>query len=148
MGRPSLTTHVATRTTALAGSVLALALLTACSGGAAADKPVLSAAGAGAAVNAGPPATLKQLASKTGCKKPELQTDAAELRQGVCKTDKGQYTVTTFATDKGKSDWLEEAKRWGGNYLVGTRWVIAGNDPGVLQTFSQKVGGNIVTSTP
>jgi hypothetical protein len=146
MGRPSLTTHVAARTTALAGSVLALALVTGCGGGATPSKPV-AAAGAGGAVS-GPPATLKQLATKTGCKKPQVQTDAAELRQGVCKTDKGQYTVTTFSTDKGKADWLEEAKRWGGNYLVGTRWVIAGNDPGVLQAFSEKVGGNIETSAP
>lgn len=141
MGRPSL----ATRVTALAGSALALALVTGCGGGAS-DKPALAAAGA--AVNAGPPATLKELAGKIGCKKPSVQTDAEELRQGVCKTDKGQYTVTTFATDKGKTDWLTEAKKWGGNYLVGTRWVIAGNDPGVLQGFSEQVGGNIETSTP
>ncbi|MFC4585280.1 hypothetical protein [Sphaerisporangium corydalis] len=146
MGRPSPATHVAMRATALLGSVLTLALLTGCGGGETTDKPALAAGNS--AANAGPPATLKQLATKTGCKKPELQTDADELRQGVCKTSKGQYTVTTFATDKGKSDWLEEAKRWGGNYLVGTRWVIAGNDPGMLQTFSQAVGGNIVTSTP
>jgi hypothetical protein len=148
MGRPRLTPHVATRATALLGSVLALALLTGCGGGDTSDKQGLAAAGGAAAANPGPPATLKQLATKTGCKKPQLQTDAEELRQGVCKTDKGQYTVTTFATDKGKAQWLEEAKKWGGNYLVGTRWVIAGNDPGVLQGFSESVGGNIETSAP
>jgi hypothetical protein len=145
MGRPSLTTHVAVRATALLGSALALALVTGCGGGECSGKPALAAA---IGVNSGPPATLKQLATKTGCEKPQVQTDAEELRQGVCKTDKGQYTVTTFSTDKGKAAWLEEAKKWGGNYLVGTRWVIAGNDPGVLQGFSEKVGGNIETSAP
>ncbi|MEU8272141.1 hypothetical protein AB0B89_33930 [Sphaerisporangium sp. NPDC049002] len=144
MGRPSLTT----RATALAGSALALALVTGCGGGATSDDPSLAAAGGAAAADPGPPATLKQLATKTGCAKPQVQTDAEELRQGVCKTDKGQYTVTTFSTDKGKAEWLEEAKKWGGNYLVGTRWVIAGNDPGVLRSFSEKVGGNIETTAP
>jgi hypothetical protein len=147
MGRPILTSaHAATRASALLGSVLALTLVTGCGGGETPSRPV-SAAGA-AQGNAGPPATLKQLATKTGCKKPQVQTDAEELRQGVCKTDKGQYTVTTFSTDKGRDDWLEEAKKWGGNYLVGTRWVIAGNDPGVLQVFSEKVGGNIESAAP
>ncbi|WP_248963388.1 hypothetical protein [Sphaerisporangium perillae] len=146
MGRPSLTTQAATRVTALLGAVLTLALATGCGGGESGDT--VPAAAAAPAAQAGPPATLKQLATKTGCKKPQVQTDADELRQGVCKTDKGQYTVTTFATDKGKQEWLEEAKKWGGNYLVGTRWVIAGNDPGVLQSFSEKVGGNIETAAP
>ncbi|MET8141200.1 hypothetical protein ABZU32_12895 [Sphaerisporangium sp. NPDC005288] len=147
MGRPSLGTQVTTRASAVLGCVLALGLATGCGGGASGGQAAPAAAAAPAA-DAGPPATLKQLATKTGCKKPQVQTDAEELRQGVCKTDKGQYTVTTFATDKGKNDWLEEAKKWGGNYLVGTRWVIAGNDPGVLQSFSEKVGGNIETAAP
>ncbi|MDH2427155.1 hypothetical protein [Sphaerisporangium sp. TRM90804] len=149
MGRLRLTAHLASRMTALLGAVLALGLATGCSGGESADPAALSAAAGGApAANPGPPATLKQLATKTGCAKPQVQTEAEELRQGVCKTDKGQYTLTTFTTDKGKEDWLTEARKWGGSYLVGTRWVIAGNDTGLLQTFSDKVGGNLVTTAP
>ncbi|GAA1255904.1 hypothetical protein GCM10009677_02400 [Sphaerisporangium rubeum] len=146
MGSLGLTTN-AGRAAALTGAVLALGLLTGCGGG---DVPSTPAAAgqAAAPVNPGPPATLKQLANRTGCKKPEVQTDADELRQGVCKTGKGQYTVTTFSTDDGKQQWLDEARKWGGSYLVGTRWVIAGNDTGLLQTFSEKVGGNLVTAAP
>ncbi|RCG23990.1 hypothetical protein DQ384_33575 [Sphaerisporangium album] len=148
MGRPtSSPAHAVTRASALLGSVLALALLTGCGGGAGTPVTPVGAAG-GVKVQPGPPATLKQLATRTGCKKPQVQTDAEELRQGVCKTDQGQYTVTTFSTDKGRDEWLAEAKKWGGNYLVGTRWVIAGNDPGMLQVFSEKVGGNIEAAAP
>ncbi|MFC6084365.1 hypothetical protein [Sphaerisporangium aureirubrum] len=148
MGSLGLTTSAAARVAAMAGAVLALGLVTGCGGGDTPDTTPAAAGDAVAPVNPGPPATLKQLANRTGCKKPEVQTDADELRQGVCKTSKGQYTVTTFASDDGKQQWLDEAKKWGGSYLVGTRWVIAGNDTGLLQTFSEKVGGNLVTAAP
>ncbi|GGL07374.1 hypothetical protein Sme01_11750 [Sphaerisporangium melleum] len=137
-----------TRTAAVLGCVLALGLATGCGGGDTASGGAAPAAAAAPAAQAGPPATLKQLAERTGCKKPQVQTEADELRQGVCKTGKGQYTVTTFASDDGKAAWLEEAKKWGGNYLVGTRWVIAGNDPAVLQSFSEKVGGVLEATAP
>ncbi|GII89209.1 hypothetical protein Ssi03_71990 [Sphaerisporangium siamense] len=138
MGRP---TFAAARASALLGSALTLALVTGCGGGG--EPPGASAGGTRA--DPGPPATLKQLAARTGCARPQVQTDAEELRQGVCKTGEGQYTVTTFSTDKGRDEWLAEAKKWGGAYLVGTRWVIAGNDPGMLRLFSEKVGGTVMS---
>ncbi|GII80328.1 hypothetical protein Sru01_53100 [Sphaerisporangium rufum] len=141
--------RTATRVTALAGSVLALTLATACGGGE--DQPAQAGlAAAGAAVPAadpGPPATIKQLATKTGCKKPQIQTEAEELRQAACQTDQGQYVLVTFSTDQGKTDWLTEAKKWGGNYLVGTRWVISGNDAALLQSFSATLGGTVETTS-
>ncbi|WP_214411766.1 hypothetical protein [Sphaerisporangium fuscum] len=144
MRRLSLTT----RATGLVGSVFALTLLTGCGGGASPEAPALAAAGAAAPADAGQPLTLKELAGRTGCAKPQIQTDSDELRQGVCKTDKGQYALVTFSTDQGKRDWLTEAKEWGGNYLVGNKWVISGNDPALLQSFSQEVGGSLETTAP
>ncbi|MBC6463513.1 hypothetical protein [Actinomadura sp. HBU206391] len=87
------------------------------------------------------PATLEQLAARTGCKL-ETETKATELRQGSCKTSDGRYTMLTFVTDKAKESWLGAAKEWGGTYLIGPRWVIVGTQQN-LQPFYDKVGGEI-----
>ncbi|MEO3808973.1 hypothetical protein ABGB17_08215 [Sphaerisporangium sp. B11E5] len=92
---------------------------------------------------AGGPATLEELAARTGCAKPAMQVDAAELRQGMCKTPQGQYSITTFATDQGKDQWLADAVDYGGAYLVGTRWILVGNTQQMLEHFRAQLGGTI-----
>jgi hypothetical protein len=124
MRRPSLAGHVA----ALLGTAVALGFL----------------GGSGAARGAvGAPATVEEIAAKTGCAKPQMQVEADELRQGVCKTGKGQYSVTTFATEKGKQEWLDDALSYGGAYLIGTRWIVLGNTPEMLESFRQTLGGSV-----
>ncbi|GAA2099868.1 hypothetical protein [Actinomadura alba] len=86
-------------------------------------------------------ATLEQLASRTGCEL-QTQTNAAELRQGQCKTSDNRYVMLTFVTDKAKETWLSAAKEWGGTYLIGPRWVIVGTQQN-LQPFYDKLGGAI-----
>lgn len=49
----------------------------------------------------------------------------------------------SFKTDQGQNAWLEEAKPWGGTYLVGTRWVIVSTPP-TLETLRKTLGGNIL----
>ncbi|WP_248963389.1 hypothetical protein [Sphaerisporangium perillae] len=98
---------------------------------------------AGAQAAAGGPATVEEIAAKTGCAAPQMQVDAEELRQGVCKTSKGQYSVTTFATEKGKQEWLDDALSYGGAYLVGTRWIVLGNTTEMLEPFRATLGGTV-----
>ncbi|MDH2427154.1 hypothetical protein [Sphaerisporangium sp. TRM90804] len=99
--------------------------------------------GAGAHGATGAPATVEELAAKTGCAKPQMQVDAAELRQAMCKTAKGQYSVTTFATEQGKQKWLEDALDYGGAYLIGTRWIVLGNTEEMLESFRGQLGGTV-----
>lgn len=97
--------------------------------------------GPGTGPESGEPQTLEQLAAKTGCK-PQV-ISSKELRQGNCQTSKGKFVLMTFASDKGKETWLEGAKDYGGKYLVGTKWVIVGTTPSVLEPFRDEFGGQI-----
>ncbi|MFJ2023344.1 hypothetical protein ACIODW_05930 [Streptomyces sp. NPDC087897] len=90
--------------------------------------------------------TLEQLAEKAGCD-PNVQTDAAELRQANCRSTDGRYVLTTFATDRGQREWINEAKNYGGSYLVGRRWVAAG-DPEVVTALRGRLGGTVETASP
>ncbi|MFC4536131.1 hypothetical protein, partial [Sphaerisporangium dianthi] len=97
----------------------------------------------GAQAASGAPPTVEQIAVRTGCTAPRMQVDAKELRQGMCKTARGQYSVTTFASEKGKQEWLDDALSYGGAYLVGTRWIVLGNTPEMLEPFRATLGGTV-----
>ncbi|MGW9244371.1 hypothetical protein [Streptomyces badius] len=90
--------------------------------------------------------TLEELAEEAGCA-PNVQTDAAELRQANCETDDGRYVLTTFATDRGQREWINEAKDYGGSYLVGRRWVAVGG-PDVVAALRGRLGGSVETASP
>ncbi|MFJ2645605.1 hypothetical protein ACIO1C_02515 [Streptomyces sp. NPDC087420] len=87
------------------------------------------------------PANIERIAALTGCEA-DIRTDADELREGVCVTPKGSWTVTTFPAEKFKRTWLEAAAMYGGTYLVGPRWAIGGK-PELLAQLRTKVGGNL-----
>lgn len=88
------------------------------------------------------PATIEQLAAKTGCTLTGKRA-AEELQQGACQTAKGRYTLVGFATDRGQQAWLEEAKPWGGTYLVGARWVAVGT-PQTMESLRGTLGGTVL----
>lgn len=123
---------------AAAAALAGLALLTACSaggdGGAAPDVPPTSTG------------SLEQLATKAHCK-PNIQTDAQELRQANCTTDDGRYVLATFATDRGQREWINEANDYGGSYLVGRKWVAVG-EPNVVAALRGRLGGTVETASP
>ncbi|MGW0761754.1 hypothetical protein ACWD1Y_35680 [Streptomyces sp. NPDC002814] len=85
--------------------------------------------------------SLEHLAAEAKCK-PDLQTDADELRQAICKTGKEKYVLATFATDRGQREWLNGAKDYGGYYLVGRKWVAVGQEKTVT-TLQSKLGGTM-----
>ncbi|MET9103694.1 hypothetical protein ABZX84_31965 [Streptomyces antibioticus] len=132
------------RGAALAASLAFLPVATACSGSgeddtSAKSKPSEVSAAPAAGVVA--PAKVEVIAELTGCK-PKIRIDADELRQGLCHTDKVDFSITTFPEEKYKDTWLESASIYGGTYLVGSRWVVAAK-PEMLEGFRAKLGGTI-----
>ncbi|MEU8529557.1 MULTISPECIES: hypothetical protein [Streptomyces] len=91
--------------------------------------------------------TLEQLAERARCDRPDVRTDSAELRQASCATDDGKYVLLTFATDRGQRDWINQAKDYGGSYLVGRRWVVAG-DERTVTAVRGRLGGTVETAPP
>ncbi|MGW6904739.1 hypothetical protein [Streptomyces sp. NPDC054940] len=87
------------------------------------------------------PAKVEVIADLTGCKV-KIRTEADELREGVCHTEKGDYLITTFPQEKYKLTWLDAASVYGGKYLVGTRWVVSAK-PELLEQLRPRLGGNI-----
>jgi hypothetical protein len=132
----------ARRTARAALAVLALTLATACGSGDDGD-------GRGGDKDPRPPktatGTLEQLAEKAECK-PNIQTDAAELRQANCTTGDGKYVLATFATDRGQREWINEANDYGGSYLVGRKWVAVG-EAKVVTALRGRLGGNVETGS-
>ncbi|MFJ8359802.1 hypothetical protein [Streptomyces sp. NPDC093984] len=124
-----------TREKLAAGAVVALLGLTGCGGsggssGAAQDQVPAAATG-----------SLEDLAADVNCK-PNIQTDADEIRQAICTNSDGKFVLATFATDRGQREWINDAKDYGGYYLVGRKWVAVGDD-GVVKALRGKLGGDV-----
>ena len=83
--------------------------------------------------------SLESLAAKVKCK-PDMQIDSDEVRQAICKTSDGKYVFATFATDRGQREWINDAKDYGGFYLVGRKWVAVGEDK-VVKALQGTLGG-------
>ncbi|MFI0978584.1 hypothetical protein ACH4SP_16500 [Streptomyces sp. NPDC021093] len=113
----------------VAGALVALVLVTGCGG-----SPPEPEEAAG---------TLEELAAKAGCV-PDIGTQAAEIRQANCRTQSGSYVLATFATDRGRQEWLDGADDYGGSYLVGRKWVAAG-DEAVVTALRGRLGGTVTT---
>ncbi|CAL9314362.1 hypothetical protein [Streptomyces sp. SudanB182_2057] len=106
----------------------------------------LAGCGSGEDTDRVPPAAtggLEELAAEVGCE-PDVQTDADEIRQAVCRTARGRFVLATFATDRGRREWTEEAKDYGGHFLVGRKWVAVG-DEGVVRALRGTLGGELET---
>ncbi len=85
-------------------------------------------------------ASLPTLCTKLGHSFTE-ETGEHELYtsdQGEC----GQLTLRAFNGSGTRDQWLAVAQQFGGNYLVGDRWVVVSDDPALLDTARTKVGGN------
>ncbi len=143
IGRIGRIGRVATAT----GSLALLLLATACGGGedggedkgaAAKSSPAnVSATVAGVVA----PAKVEVIADLTGCEV-RIRTEADELREGVCRTERGDYLITTFPQEKFKLTWLDAAAVYGGKYLVGTRWVVSAK-PVLLEQLRSQLGGRV-----
>ncbi|MFE6362547.1 hypothetical protein ACFVP3_21460 [Streptomyces sp. NPDC057806] len=112
---------------------------------------VLALAGCGsggdeAAVPETASGSLEQLAAEVKCT-PDLQTDADEIRQAICKNLDGKFILATFATDRGQREWINGAKDYGGHYLVGRKWVAVGDETSTLTSLRETLGGDIEEGT-
>ncbi len=132
------------RHAALAVAALAVVSLSACSGG---DSPAGVAyqesdplPAAAAKVDAGPAPTVEELAEKVGCKV-KIQVDAEDLRTGACSTKAGEFFVNTFATEKGKDAWMDQAPEYN-PHLVGRLWTVLGTRE-TLDKLRPDLGGDL-----
>ncbi|MEU1598735.1 hypothetical protein ABZ468_39480 [Streptomyces sp. NPDC005708] len=127
-----------TREKLAAGAAVALLVLTGCAGtggsGEAQDQVPATATG-----------SLEDLAADVNCK-PNVQTDADEIRQAICTNSDGKFVLATFATDRGQREWINDAKDYGGYYLVGRKWVAVGDD-GVVKALRGTLGGEVEIGT-
>jgi hypothetical protein len=85
--------------------------------------------------------SLEHLAAEVKCK-PNMQTDADEIRQALCKNTDGRFVLATFATDRGQREWLNGAKDYGGYYLVGRKWVAVGEEK-TVSALQGSLGGDM-----
>ncbi|WP_141313949.1 hypothetical protein [Streptomyces spinoverrucosus] len=85
--------------------------------------------------------SLEQLAAEVKCT-PNIQIDADELRQALCKEGDEKYILATFATDRGQREWINESKRMGGFFLVGRKWVAVGHKD-VVTDLGGELGGTL-----
>ncbi|GGX59725.1 hypothetical protein [Streptomyces fructofermentans] len=122
------------RSLGLAAAALLSPLLLGCSA-----DPAEPESGSGGVTAA--PAKIERIAELTGCK-PEIRIEADELREGVCRTSRGRWIVTTFPREKFKETWLDAAAIYGGTYLVGPRWAIGG-ERALLDDLRTDVGGEL-----
>jgi len=124
---------------ALTGAAAVLALAGCGSGGDAKAAAVPSAA----------TGSLEHLAAEVKCT-PNIQIDADELRQAVCKKSKdadGKFILATFATDRGQREWINGAKDYGGHFLVGRKWVAVGDTTRTVTVLRKTLGGDIEEGT-
>jgi hypothetical protein len=124
---------------ALTGAAAVLALAGCGSGGDAKAAAVPSAA----------TGSLEHLAAEVKCT-PNIQIDADELRQAVCKKSKdadGKFILATFATDRGQREWINGAKDYGGHFLVGRKWVAVGDTAKTVTALRRTLGGDIEEGT-
>ncbi|MGI5202708.1 hypothetical protein ACQEU6_14195 [Spirillospora sp. CA-108201] len=119
------------KTVPLCAAVLAMPLAAGCSAG--------SDASGGKDAE---PASLAELAQQTDCSLTGKRK-VEDLEQGNCKTARGRYVLLSFTSDNGMNAWLEEAKPWGGTYLVGARWVAVSQQQ-TLESLRGDLGGKIV----
>ncbi|KPI32034.1 hypothetical protein ACGFZJ_24310 [Streptomyces sp. NPDC048253] len=90
--------------------------------------------------------SLEHLAAEVKCT-PDMQTDADELRQALCKNDDGKFILLTFATDRGQREWINGAKDYGGHYLVGRKWIAVGEETSTVTALRKTLGGDIEEGT-
>lgn len=87
--------------------------------------------------------SLEQLAAEAGCR-PDVRTDAAELRQATCENGARRYVLVTFTNARGQAEWLDEANDYGGTFLVGgSSWVAVG-DADDISALRDRLGGTVV----
>ncbi|MFJ4712131.1 hypothetical protein [Streptomyces sp. NPDC088785] len=116
----------------VAGVLLVAAAVGCTAGGADGDAPKIPRTATG---------TLERIARRAGCD-PQVQTDATDLRQATCGSGGGRYVLATFATDRGQAEWLDIADDYGGDYLVGAKWIVVGPDA-VVTRLRGRLGGTV-----
>ncbi|QNP68394.1 hypothetical protein IAG44_02180 [Streptomyces roseirectus] len=126
-------------------AVALLFLLTACGGGEGEPAAQASETAGPAAVQVVAPAKVEVIAGLTGCTA-ALRIQAAELREGSCRTAQGDYIITTFPKETLKDTWLDAAAVYGGTYLVGPQWAVGGKAE-VLKRLQPSIGGELVKLT-
>jgi hypothetical protein len=83
------------------------------------------------------PLTVGQLADKLGCFYEGGSTELYVQEGGPC----GDYSLYTFRDNTARDAYVEAAGAFGGNLLVGERWVVSADTPALINTAWVKLGG-------
>lgn len=106
----------------VAGAVLSVLLLTGCGGSSSSGYD-----------------TPQDMAKKLNCSYEGGSEELFVKEGGPC----GDYDLYTFNDNEGRDNWVKAASSFGGNYVVGDKWVVM-TDTGALAKKAQKtLGGDI-----
>ncbi|WP_331723628.1 MULTISPECIES: hypothetical protein [unclassified Streptomyces] len=83
-----------------------------------------------------------EIAAAIGCTL-DTAVDAQELREAACEAKGNHYWVMSFSSAGGEKVWLDEAKAYGGTYLVGPRWVVVSQPEGAAEALKAELGGEL-----
>ena len=88
------------------------------------------------------PYTVEQLAATVGCT-PDFQGKTSDFRQANCTIGETDFLMLDFLTDDGQRAWYDNAKIYGGSYLVGERWILASSSEDEMIKLQDELGGSI-----
>jgi hypothetical protein len=83
------------------------------------------------------PLTVGQLADKLGCFYEGGSTELYVQEGGPC----GDYSLYTFRDNTTRDSYVETTSVFGGNLLVGERWVVSADTPALIDAAKAKLGG-------
>lgn len=86
--------------------------------------------------------TVEELAAAVGCT-PRPGGKGKDFRQASCTSDGDNFVFLQFDEPAGEEDWLAYAVAYGGVYLAGDRWVLAGRSEEYLKELQEELGGEI-----
>lgn len=105
---------------------------------------VITLTACGSNLDAEPPMSAAEVAAKIGCDRFKPTHDDLFIREGgACFEVNGIDDVDSFSDNANQKLWLDFAKKFGGVYLVGDRWVVSGHSIAALKRAQAKIGGDI-----
>lgn len=126
-----------TRAITITLSAILMLAISACSSGGSSPKD--------GSRDGGKPVTATGLASKIGCSGYSNSSNEMYVKEGGDCTLNGQtISIDTFNDNTARDNYVKVAKSFGGVYGQGDRWVVHGDDAGVVGDAVKALGGSML----